>query len=49
MYTSIQKLRSAKFYLEHQGLEASQAECNRLATTFGDRIVEMAIERGHKL
>lgn len=48
MYNSIQKLKAAKFYLDYQNVNSGQVECNRLATDLGDRIVEMAIERGFK-
>lgn len=49
IYTSLEKLKASKYYIEYQGLEYSQKECNKLATTFGNRIVDMAIERGFKL
>jgi len=49
MYTAIQKLKAARYYLDYQGLGFEQVDCNRLATQYGDRIVEMAIERGFKI
>ena len=49
MYSSIQKLKAAKYYLDYQGVDCGQVECNRIASTFGDIIVKMAIERGFSL
>jgi len=47
MYTSLQLLQAAKFYNNYEGVEVTMKSCNELINYLGQRVVSMAVERGH--
>jgi len=46
MYTSLQLLQAAKYYNAYQGVPVTMKSCTNLVNLLGDRVVEMAQERG---
>ena len=50
MYTSLQKLKAAKYYNDYQGVKSDMKACTDLINSCGaDAVIKMAMERGLKL
>jgi len=50
MYTSLQKLKAAKYYNEYQGVKSDMKACTDLINNLGaDVVVRMAKERGFQI